>query len=68
MRRPLRVGLKLAEGMELLSRTPIFELGSLGDRGGSAKVEWFVKAPDGGTVTVDAYHPRAGRAAADLRL
>lgn len=68
MRRPVRVELKLAEGMELLSRTPVFELGSLGDRGGSAKVEWFVKAPDGGTVTVDAHHPRAGRAVADLRL
>ncbi|NLF18095.1 MAG: hypothetical protein GX595_12720 [Lentisphaerae bacterium] len=68
LRRPVRVSLEIPDGAEILSRVRIAEVGSLADRGGSAKLEWFLRAPAGSTVAVVAHQPRAGMARGEVRL
>ncbi len=68
VRKPVRAELEMGDGMELLSRVRRFEFAVLGDRGGSAEAEWFVRAPNGGSATIVAGHPRAGTVRLKLAL
>ncbi|NUQ00139.1 MAG: hypothetical protein HUU35_09830 [Armatimonadetes bacterium] len=57
----LEVSLRLADGVELLSRQQVSALGHLPRLQGKRELEWFVRAPAGGEVTITATCPRAGR-------
>jgi murein tripeptide amidase MpaA len=73
--------IELPEGATLEAGKPREELGQLEGRAykpampgaddateDRAKVEWVVHAPHGGTATVTARHPRAGKVVAELSL
>lgn len=59
---PVKVRLELPEGGELLSRHPSHDVGHLPRLQGKREVEWFIKVGTPGTVVVEAWCPRAGRA------
>ena len=68
---PVRAQLIPGEGVEVVSRTSLFELGQLAGAGGRANCEWFVvaRAPSGAdAVVLEARHPRGGVARATLDL
>lgn len=65
--KPVTVSLQLPEGAELLSGRLLQELGHLPGHGSNAsavkrKVEWLLRLPQSGEVTVVAASPRAGTA------
>lgn len=62
------VRLTLPEGAELLSRRGNQRVGHLAKLRGKQELEWFIRAPAGGTVTVEAACARAGRAATKVSL
>lgn len=71
--RPIEVGLVLGGGVRLVSGRATEEIGHLDGwlnvRGVSeAWVDWVVEGAPGSDVSVSAFTPRAGRAAADLTL
>jgi hypothetical protein len=59
---PVRVEVGGA-GVEVLSSEARVSLGTLSGNG-EAEVEWLVRAPSAGAIQVEAWHPKAGRAAA----
>lgn len=64
---PVRVSLEPAAGVQLLTsdaRQDIAVLSGYEEK----RVEWLVRAPQGGTVTVRAVHPKAGAAGAMAQL
>jgi len=66
---PVTIRLWRPEGVELLSREEIVELPALAALTGHTRLEWFVRGPQGATVTVEAKAPKAGvtRATVSLR-
>jgi hypothetical protein len=64
---PVRVTLAAGEGVELLSEQARQELGTLAGHQ-EKRVEWLVRAPSGGAVTVIAAHPKAGTTTARVAL
>ena len=54
--------LEAGEGVEVLSLGRYREIGQLAPRARSAELEWFVRAPDGGEVTVRAKSQKGGEA------
>lgn len=66
--RPVSVGLDPGEGVELLSRGRYRAIGHLGARARSAELEWFVRAPENGEVTVRAVSQKGGTAERSVRL
>lgn len=64
---PVRVTLDGAAGVELLSAKSRQELGILAGYT-AERVEWLVRAPDGGTATVTATHPKAGTVSAQVQV
>lgn len=62
---PVRARITLEDGMELLSEEAEVELGVLAGHG-EAKVSWLVRG--GGETRLHAFHPKAGRASARVRL
>ncbi len=70
--KPVVAELTLTAGGELLQGQAKQELGHLPGRSGATpgsrrKVEWLVRLPAGGTVTITAHAPRAGKATATLQ-
>ncbi len=63
---PVRVELA-GEGVEVLSSHARQELGTIGGYA-EKEAEWLVRAPDGGAVTVRAWHPKAGTTTAAATL
>ena len=59
-RLPIRVRIVPMGNIEVLNRMSIYELDNLGALGGSAELEWFVKAHDETQIVIEAYHPRTG--------
>ncbi len=66
--RPVSVELEAGEGVEVLSLGRYREIGHLPARGRSAELEWFVRAPNGGEVTVRAESQKGGRAEGRVAL
>jgi len=58
--RPVSVELVLGEGMELLSLGRYREIGHLAPHRRSGELEWFVRAPSGGEVTVRGRSQKGG--------
>ncbi len=65
---PVRVRLSGLEDDAVLSRANLHELPALAGLGGRDQFEWFVKAPGGSTVTIEASNPRGGVARQELKL
>jgi hypothetical protein len=64
---PVCVALDLPEGVQIVSRPGTFEFDVLASRSFQA-VEWFVTAPTGTQIAIQASHPRGGKAKAQLKL
>jgi hypothetical protein len=65
---PVRVRLTGIADAAVLSRANLHELPSLAGLGGREQFEWFVKAPPGSALTVEASNPRGGVARHELKL
>lgn len=64
---PVRAELLAGSGVQVLHPRSQQELGVMGGYS-EKKVEWLVRAPSGGGVTVRAWHPKAGGARRGVRL
>ncbi len=64
---PVRARLDVGNGIELLSASARMDIGTIGGYG-EGEVEWLVRAPDGGNVTVVVWHPKGGRASATVNV
>jgi hypothetical protein len=64
---PVRAQLDVGAGIELLSAKRKMDIGTIAGYG-EEEVEWLVRAPNRGAVTVVTWHPKAGRAAAMVNL
>jgi hypothetical protein len=64
---PVRVAIQPGSGVELLSADADADVGILSGHS-QEEIEWLVRAPQGGTVTVTARHPKAGTVATNVAL
>jgi hypothetical protein len=64
---PVRASLAPGAGVDLLSSHARQDLGILGGYA-QQEAEWLVRAPDGGSVTVTATHPKGGTTSATVTL
>ncbi len=64
---PVRAELSVPGSAQVLSPKPKQELRVI-EGHGEQKLEWLVRASPGATVAVRAWHPKAGRASAELRI
>lgn len=64
---PVRAELSVPGSAQILHPKPTQELGVIAGHG-EQKVEWLVRASPGATVAVRAWHPKAGKASAELRI
>jgi hypothetical protein len=64
---PVRAELSVSGSVDILSAKGRQELGVIAGYS-EEKVEWLVRAPGGGAVTVRAWHPKAGKASREARL
>lgn len=62
---PVNIRLVLPEGAALLSRTGLHEVAALAAMNGHVDLEWFVRAPQGAKLAVEARAPKAGVARAE---
>jgi hypothetical protein len=62
---PVRARLEAGDGIELLSASGKMDIGTIAGYG-EEDVEWLVRAPNGGAVTVVTWHRKAGKATATV--
>jgi len=65
---PVRVEFHLDKGMELLSLSGHQEIGHLAGAAGQKALEWFLRAPRGGTCRINVRGGTGGNSAAEVRL
>jgi hypothetical protein len=65
---PVRVEFRIGKGMELLSLSGHQQVGHLDGPAGQKSLEWFLRAPRGGTCKIAAIGGTGGNAAAEVRL
>jgi hypothetical protein len=65
---PVKGRILSENGLEILSGILFYEISNLNALGDSRELEWFIRGNAGEKVTVEGFHPRAGRAKAELIL
>ncbi len=65
---PVRVRLRFSGNAKVISRPATYEFPDIPGGGAFKPLEWFVTAPAGADLAIEAAHPRGGRAEARLRL
>ena len=64
---PVRVNLSTANNVTILDEKQEKDAGHISGNG-EAEVTWLIQGPRGGSVTINAYHPKGGRTVQTLKL